>query len=88
MAKCTGVRCPMQHGYKTEECNQTDCPWRTEPMTNADKIRSMSDEELAELLAHETYRIAKPVFDLCGYGIMEEFIFAQRLKWLKQPAEE
>lgn len=57
------------------------------PMTNAQKIRSMSDEELAVLLAHETYRMAKPVFDKCGYGITEEFIFAQRLEWLKQPAE-
>ena len=56
-------------------------------MNNADKIRSMSDEELAVLLAHETYRMAKPVFDTFGYGITEEFIFAQRLEWLKQPAE-
>ena len=58
------------------------------PKTNAQKIRSMSDEELAVLLAHETYRMAKPVFDMCGYGITEEFIFAKRLEWLKQPAEE
>lgn len=57
------------------------------PMTNADRIRNMNDDELANLLAHETYRIAKPVFDMCGYGITEEFIFAQRLKWLKQQAE-
>lgn len=56
--------------------------------TNAQKIRAMSDEELAVLLAHETYRMAKPVFDMCGYGITEEFIFAKRLEWLKQPAEE
>ena len=56
-------------------------------MVKIKDLRAMSDDELAELLAHETYRIAKPVFDLCGYGIMEEFIFAQRLKWLKQPAE-
>ena len=87
MAKCTGVRCPMQHGYKVDECKHTDCPYRTEPVTNADKIRAMSDEELAGLLAHETYRIEKPVFDMCGYEIIEEFIFVQRLKWLKQPAE-
>ena len=50
MAKCTGIRCPMQYGYKVEECNQTDCPYRTEPMTNADRIRAMSDEELAEFI--------------------------------------
>ena len=52
MAKCTGMRCPMQYGYKVEECNQTDCPYRTEPITNADRIRAMSDEELAEFLVH------------------------------------
>ena len=51
MAKCTGVRCPMQYGYKVEECNQTDCPYRTEPITNADRIRAMTDEELAHFLA-------------------------------------
>ena len=57
------------------------------PVTNADRVRSMSDEELAVLLAHETYRMAKPVFDMFGYGITEEFIFAKRLEWLKQTAE-
>lgn len=50
MAKCTGMRCPIQVGYKIEECNHTDCPYRTEPMTNADRIRSMSDEGLAVFL--------------------------------------
>ena len=65
-----------------------DYPKPHKAKTNADRIRSMSDEELAVLLAHETYRMAKPVFDVCGYGITEEFIFAQRLKWLKQPAEK
>lgn len=40
----------MQAGYKVEECNHTDCPYRTEPITNADRIRAMSDEELARLL--------------------------------------
>lgn len=50
MAKCTGMRCPMQAGYKVEECNHKDCQYRTEPMTNADRIRSMSDEELVVFL--------------------------------------
>lgn len=40
----------MQIGYKVNECNHKDCPYRTEPITNADLIRSMSDEELAEFL--------------------------------------
>ena len=38
----------MQVGYKVDECDHKDCPYRTEPMTNADLIRSMSDFELAK----------------------------------------
>lgn len=55
--------------------------------SNADRIRAMSDEELACLLAHETYRIAKPVFDLAKTEIKEDEIYCLRLEWLKQPAE-
>lgn len=48
MERCTGIRCPiircpMQYGYKVDECNLRTV--RTEPMTNADRFRSMSDEE-------------------------------------------
>lgn len=52
MAKCTGVRCPMQNGYKVEECEHKDCPYRTEPITKADRIRAMisTDEGLAKVL--------------------------------------
>lgn len=49
MTKCTGTEyCPMQVGYKVVECDYKDCPYRTEPITNADRIRAMSDKELAE----------------------------------------
>ena len=44
-------------------------------------------EELAELLANETYRIAKPCFDAFGYGLGKQVIYAKRLEWLQQPAE-
>lgn len=50
MAKCTGIRCPMQDGYKVDECNHKDCHYRTETITNADRIRAMNDDELAEFL--------------------------------------
>ena len=40
----------MQVGYKVEECDYKDCPYRTEPTTNADRIRAMSDEELVVFL--------------------------------------
>ena len=78
MAKCTGIRCPMQIGYKTEECNHTDCPYRTEPMTNANRIRSMSDEELNYFLHKVTYGM-----DECQYEYGNE----KALEWLRQPAE-
>lgn len=72
------------------ETNPDDCEeWPDPvPMTNADRIRSMSDEELAELLANETYRIAEPCFDAFGYGLEKQVIYAKRLEWLQQPAEK
>ena len=45
MAKCTGIGCPMQIGYKVDECVLKDCLYRTEPLTNADYFRAMSNEE-------------------------------------------
>ena len=45
MAKCTGIRCPMQIGYKVDQCEHKDCPYKTEPLTNADYFRVMSNEE-------------------------------------------
>ena len=62
--------------------------WIPKVQTNADCIRSMSDEELAWFLAKEATRIAKPVFDYCGIAVNEEVIFLSRLLWLQEPAEE
>ena len=76
MVKCTGIRCPMQVGYKIEECNHTDCPYRTEPMTNADHIRAMTDEELNYFLHKVTYGM-----DECQY----EYGSEKALEWLQQP---
>lgn len=53
--------------------------------TNADKIRSMTDEELAELLERcegEGYQ------DSSITPIMENGYHVDMLEWLKQPAEE
>lgn len=50
VSKCTGKICPMQVGYKVDECDYKDCTYRTEPITNADRIRGMNDEELAKHL--------------------------------------
>lgn len=78
MAKCTGVRCPMQHGYKVNECNHTDCPYRTEPMTNADRIRAMSDEELKDFFCSILQ---------CEFCKFEGWGGCECLEWLQQKAE-
>ena len=85
MAKCTGVRCQMQYGYKVDECNHTDCPYRTEPITNADRIRAMSDEELAEYFGRAGF---------CNTVIPRHYCLNQKIcsreclvRWLQQPAE-
>ena len=84
MAKCTGLRCPMQIGYKVDECDYKDCPYRTEPITNAQKIRAMSDEELAwELMLWRCEAVAR------HHGISSAYPDTQKtiLEWLQQPAE-
>ena len=58
-----------------------------EIITNADRIRRMSDEELAEFLAEEQYRIANVIFQTAGYGLEKQAIYARRLDWLQQPCE-
>ena len=63
-------------------------PCSEQKLSNADRIRDMSDEELAEFLAEEQYRIANVVFQTVGYGLEKQAIYARRLDWLQQPAEE
>lgn len=85
MTNCTGMRCPMQAGYRVDECDHKDCPWRTEQMTNADRIRSMTEEELAELML-DGCRGSK-----CDDQSQNEWgsvnCFQCRVTWLRQSAE-
>lgn len=76
----------MQIGYKVNECNHKDCPYRTEPITNADRIRSMSNEELAAWIVSmttvcgccaEINECESPeCFNKCLHGVED---------WLQQP---
>ena len=84
MTKCTGKRCPMQVGYKVDECNRKDCPYRTEPHTNADKIRAMSDEEMCNWLFQRDCTNIAAFLEHGGMGVMDA---VQLLDWLQQPAE-
>lgn len=81
MAKCTGTKCPMQVGYKVDECNFKDCSYRTEPTTNADRIRAMNDDELADVVANGVDCVLKAPHR------MEVDCTSCILKWLQQPTE-
>ena len=84
MAECTGIRCPMQVGYKVDECDHKDCPYRTEPITNAQKIRAMSDEEMCNWMFQRDCTNIAAFLEHGGMGVMNA---VQLLDWLKQPAE-
>lgn len=76
------IKCRSCFFYRNEWCEKIvdspdpeevrDCAYFRE-MTNADKIRSMSDEELAKLLC------------CTGWRMIEQ---KECLEWLQQPAEE
>ena len=90
MAKCTGMRCPMHVEYKIEECNHKDCQYRTEPMTNADRIRVMGDEELAVFLDEFSSRCLECAENAKNESckIYKEGRYCRLqdiMEWLKQP---
>ena len=62
-----------------------DITKKVEPLTNVQKIRSMTDEELAwELMLWRCEAVAR------NHGISSEYPDTQKtiLEWLQQPAEE
>ena len=69
------------------ECTASFCEYRRKKQTNADRIRSMSDEELADFINRcemNDIDYAKTFCDLCN-GQYE--CDQCRLDWLQQPAE-
>ena len=74
----------MQVGYKVDECDHKDCPYRTEPITNAQKIRAMSDEEMCNWLFQRDCTNIAAFLEHGGMGVMDA---VQLLDWLQQPAE-
>ena len=94
---------------KCENCTKYDdcrtgagltCPcgaYRSKTITNADRIRAMSDEELAELLISADFCGECEYCDkvgLCRYyearpdGVLDDGCKQAAINWLGQPAEE
>ena len=67
------VTCTTTHVPNGE--HPTPSHWKAKPITNADRIRAMSDEELAEWMAE------------CN-AYKENADASQWLPWLQQPAED
>ena len=59
--------------------------WKPLPMTNADRIRAMSDEELAEDFCKTVLGVMNQL-GVVNTGSVEDAV-RKRLEWLKQPAE-
>ena len=69
-------RCTHPHPcYDDGKCHYKGECGHKAPLTNADRIRAMTDEELAELLFQVGYDN--------GWGMKE-----YALEWLQQPTEE
>ena len=78
--KCISKNCPFTD-VNPDDCHFIDgCDFAVEQPTNADRIRAMSDEELACYLALVENRK--------NGGTVFEDTSDKWLKWLKQPAEE
>ena len=80
---------PKMPGAKIAECNTFRERLNKErPMTNADRIRAMSDAELAEFIRDVSYECQDAY---CGYHCpmcAYPWCSSERtMEWLKQPAE-
>lgn len=67
-------------------CIKEACRFFQPPMTNADRIRAMSDEELAKMLRN-AYDAGCDDASAWEYGT-RQYSFTWDEEWLRQPAEE
>lgn len=91
------IKCPcrLRNYMEEEDCKKTncnDCCPLTKPQTNADRIRAMSDEELAERLIfwnNDWGRWETDAGNIDGDPVdtLQEAIQAE-LEWLKQPMKD
>ena len=79
MSKCDKCKYPHDiRKWPCEDCLQGD-RFEPKPPTNADRIRAMSDEELAEWIVHKT--------EGNGFDGYEEVVNAW-LDWLKEEVDD
>ena len=74
--------------YK-EPCVEGPCRDYT-AMTNADRIRAMTDEELADFIARQQFAVVNSIADRFGIDVTLQFIAGRKnmLGWLKKEVGE
>lgn len=88
--KCTMANCPMQVGcVDPETCQEPEkCQYATFPRTNADRIRAMTDEELAYFLTTRSDACEKCFFKRWCRKDPAGVCTECTLSWLRAPVEE
>lgn len=90
------AKCPTRHicgniqeatFMEGSECDLFNRSIASKPMTNGDRIRAMSDEELTELL-WDAYNAGSDDAEAWHFGDGHRHSFEWDLEWLQQPAEE
>lgn len=71
-------------------CFSKECfePEEPKPMTNGDKIRAMTDEELAEFIHDVSHKCQETCYGGCMRCKYTWCNYVDTEEWLKQPAED
>lgn len=83
-----GIEAMLEHIYEVENEFKVSKAYKNEVTTNADKIRSMSDEELAEFLRKTVWEEGANLFDCSDYRCEHPCEECEAyFKWLQSEAE-
>ena len=87
------MKCKYKENYGYEFCLDDCCPeFEAAVETNADRIRAMSDEELADWISRTQVSNVAEDFEVIGYvwkqpDNLKDGVKKECLEWLQQPAE-
>ena len=57
-------------------------------MTNYERVMTYTKEEFALFLAHDRYKLLKPLMERMGCGVEEQVVYMKILKWLESEENE
>lgn len=83
------LACYAQKNAPRVDWNDVCKSWKSEHITNADRLRQMTDEGLADFIAMQRFSVVNPIADTLGIDVTMAFIAGRKnaLNWLKQETE-